>query len=268
MRFVLARCLAVAAALAALAPAPGLADDPVVANLNGSEIRQSDVLRARGRLPASLRNKPLEQIVPLLTTMVIDSRLLADEAREQGIAYEPEVRAQINTVTDLVLEQELLGRVLDRQLTPEAVRARYEELAAQASSREQVRARHILVKTEEAAKQVIGELNAGADFADLARVRSTGPTADTGGDLGYFIRGEMAPAFSEAAFALEPGTYTLTPVQTDFGWHVILVEDRRLADPPPFEEVKEEVRIRLASELRTRYVETLRDKATIERFDR
>ncbi len=262
------RVVAIAAVGAWLAPAAALASDPVVARLNGQEIRQSDVLRARGRLPASLRDKPAEQIVPMLTTIVINSRLLADEARSQGIAYEPQVRRQIDLVTDLVLEQELLDRYLAKQITEAAVRARYEKLAAEVAGTEQIRARHILLRSEDQARDVIRSLGAGRPFEQLARESSVDPTADTGGDLGYFTHGEMAEPFSDAAFRLQPGQFTRNPVQTEFGWHVILVEDRRPAVPPPLSQVRDQIRNLLTAELRKEYVESLRQKATVERFDR
>ena len=263
------RLAAIAALAVALSPAVGLTDDdPVVARLNDVEIRESDVLRARGRLPASLRDMPKERIVPLLTDIVIASRLLADEARKRGIAYEPEVREQIDMVTDLVLEQELLSRELEDELTEADVRARYDELVAETENREQVRASHILLKEKEDAEAVIEELDEGGDFAELAKERSVGPSAEAGGDLGYFTRSEMAAPFSEAAFALEPGQYTREPAKTKFGWHVILVEDRRSVQPPPFDQVREQIRTRLAAELRADYVEDLIEDADLERFDR
>jgi peptidyl-prolyl cis-trans isomerase C len=264
----IARLVAVAALAASLSPTAGLASDPVVAKLNGQEIRQSDVLRARGRLPASLRDKPAEQIVPMLTTIVINSRLLADEARSQGIDREPQVQRQIDLVTDLVLEQELLDRYIEKQLTEAAIRARYEKLAAEAAGSEQIRARHILLRSEDDARDVIQSLGAGRSFEALARDRSTDPTADTGGDLGYFTRGEMAEPFSDAAFKLQPGQFTRNPVQTEFGWHVILVEDRRPAVAPPLSQVRDKIRNLLVAELRNEYLASLRGKATVERFDR
>ena len=132
---------------------------------------------------------------------------------------------------------------------------------------EEVHARHILVKTEDEAKDVIKQLDAGKDFAELAKEKSTDPNKDDGGDLGYFTRGRMVKEFEDAAFSLEKGTYSKTPVKTDFGYHVIKVEDKRDAPPPPFEQVQDQVRQLV---MRDKYLALLNDakaKAKVEITD-
>lgn len=260
--------LAVLAVVAShTAPAADEADDStVVAIVDGEEITRADVMMARNRLPAQLRELPEEQILPILINVVIDSRLIANQARKEGIAKEPEVVAQMELVQDMVLEQTLLTRHLQGKVTEDALRARYEETTKDEQAREQVHARHILVAERSEAEEVIQKLDDGADFNKLAEEVSTDPAAEAGGDLGYFGRGEMIPAFSQVAFALEPGTYSKTPVQTEFGWHVIKVEDRRIGEPPPFEQVQGQLQQQMAMELRTAYVEQLREQAEIERL--
>ena len=127
-------------------------------------------------------------------------------------------------------------------MTDADVKARYDKEVAALPKQEEVHARHILVKTEDEAKDVIKQLDAGKDFAELAKEKSTDPNKDDGGDLGYFSRGRMVKEFEDAAFALEKGTYSKTPIKTDFGYHVIKVEDKRDAPPPPFDQVKDQVR--------------------------
>ena len=117
---------------------------------------------------------------------------------------------------------------------------------------------------EEAAREVIGLLDGGADFAELAKERSTGPSGPKGGDLGYFSAGQMVPEFSQAAAALEPGSYTKEPVKTQFGWHVIKLEDRRIAAPPPFEEIEQQLREQVARETLKVVLDGLREDADIE----
>lgn len=262
------RFLGAFAVLAVLAPhAVTAADDStVLATVDGEEITRADVIMARNRLPPQLRELPEQQILPILINVVIDSRLIANQARKEGIAKEPEVIAQMELVQDMVLEQTLLTRHLQGKMTEDALRARYEETTKDEKAREQVHARHILVAEQSQAEDVIRKLDEGADFNKLAEEVSTDPSAQAGGDLGYFSRGDMIPAFSEVAFALEPGSYSKTPVQTEFGWHVIKVEDRRVADPPPFEQVQGQLQQQLAMELRTEYVEQLRQNAEIERL--
>ena len=135
-------------------------------------------------------------------------------------------------------------------------------------SEREIQARHILLETEDAAKDVIAQLENGGIFNDLARELSTGPSAPTGGDLGYFTKERMIPAFSEAAFALDVGEYTKTPVETEFGWHVILVEDARDTQPPSFEENRPQLLQTEALKVYEQIIEGLRGKADIERFER
>ena len=262
------RSLAALTVLAAIAPRAVAAadDDAVLATVNGEEITRTDVMMARNRLPAQLREMPEEQVLPILINLVIDSRLIAKQARKEGIADEPEVKAQVELVQDMVLEQTLLTRHLQDKISEEALRERYENMIKDEKAREQVHAKHILVAERSQAEEAIRKLDEGAEFDQLAEEVSAGPSAEAGGDLGYFSRGDMIPAFSEVAFALEPGTYSRTPVQTEFGWHVIKVEDRRVADPPPFEQVQGQLQQQLAMELRTQYVEQLREKAEITRL--
>lgn len=262
------RSAAVAIMIAGTAGPAAAADDPVVARVDGEDIRASDVMRGESRLPAQLREAPPSVTLPMLITLGIDQRLLADEARREGLDQTPEVRGQMRFMEELVLEQALLRRRLEKDLTPAAVKARYDTLVADMKDQEEVRARHILVEDEATAKEIIGELQKGADFETLAKARSIGPSKEAGGDLGYFLRGQMVPEFSDAAFALKPGSFTDTPVETQFGWHVIKVEDRRKPKPPPFAEVEDRVREEMARELRETYLEQLRKDAKIERFDR
>lgn len=258
------------ALLVALAPyavaAAEQSEDPLLATVNGEEIHKSDAMRALGRIPPQMRQLPEEQLLPSLVNIMIDTRLLADKAEKEGLPDDPEVAAQLNFARNVVLEQMLLNRYLEEHINEETLRERYDELVKNTADREQVHARHILVEDEETAKEVIAKLDEGADFAELAEEMSTGPSGGSGGDLGYFSRDDMIPAFADAAFALEPGSYTKTPVKTEFGWHVIKVEDRKTADPPSFEQVEDQLRQEVARELRAKYVEGLRADAEIEKF--
>jgi peptidyl-prolyl cis-trans isomerase C len=241
-------------------------EDPVVATVDGAEIRRSQALEVRRRLPAQMQQVPDDLIMPVLVNIVIDTKLVAAEARRQNLQDDPKVREQMAKLEELILEQYLITRTVEKSLTDEALKERYQEMVETSGGQEEIRARHILLEKEEEAREVIAELRKGADFAELAKEKSTGPSAPQGGDLGYFSQGDMAPAFSEAVFALEAGAFTEEPVQTQFGWHVIKVEDRRTKEPPTFEEVSDQLRGELAREARGAYIEELREKATIERM--
>jgi len=165
-----------------------------------------------------------------------------------------------------VLQRVLLERQINEQITETALREAYDKMIADAVTAEQINARHILVESEADAKQVIEELNGGADFAELAKTKSTGPSGPKGGDLGYFEKGQMVPEFSEAAFALKIGEFTKEPVKTQFGWHVIKLEDRRTAEPPSFEASQDQLKAQLSQQIGSVYIKGLRETATIERF--
>ena len=147
------------------------------------------------------------------------------------------------------------------------VKARYEAEAKKLANIEQIKARHILVKTEDGAKAIIAELKGGGDFAELAKKKSTGPSATDGGDLGFFGKGQMVPAFEKAAYALNAGAFSETPVKTQFGWHVIKVEERKKADIPSFEEMEPAIRDRLSQDAGSAYIMKLRKEAKITRFN-
>lgn len=240
------------------------ADDPVVAKVNGAEIRRSDVVAAQASLPREYQAVPIEQIYEPLLNSLIDSKLVAADARKQGMQNDAAFKAELDRVTDQLLERYAVRKVLESALTDEALRKRYDSSKKEAAK--EVHARHILLKTEDDAKAVIKELDGGADFAELAKTKSTGPSAPRGGDLGFFGAGQMVPEFEAAAFALETGKYTKEPVQTQFGFHVIKVEETRDAQPPSFEDSVEDLRTEIAQETGTAYVEKLRGAAKVERF--
>ncbi|MGI9464977.1 MAG: peptidylprolyl isomerase, partial [Aestuariivirgaceae bacterium] len=151
------------------------------------------------------------------------------------------------------------------KITDEQVRARYDDVIGKQPAETEIRARHILSKTEDEAKAIIAELDKGGDFAELAKAKSTGPSGPRGGDLGFFGKGQMVPQFEKAAFALEPGAHSPAPVQTQFGWHVIKIEESREKPKPAFDTVKDQVRNAIAGERIQAALQELRAKVKIER---
>ncbi len=253
------------AAVFAAVPLAVAQDDPVVAKVDGAEIYQSDVMSAQQSLPQEYQALPIEQIYPALLTSLIDSKLVAVNARDQGLQNDPAFKAQLERVTDQLLERHAVRKVVEAALTEENLRKVYESKSKEGST--EVKARHILLKTNDDAVAVIKELDGGADFIELAKEKSTGPSAPRGGDLGFFGAGQMVPEFEAAAFGLDAGSYTKDPVQTQFGYHVILVEEKRQTEPPSFEDSVEELRTEVAQEAGAAYVEKLREDAEIERFN-
>ncbi|MDA0241004.1 MAG: peptidylprolyl isomerase [Proteobacteria bacterium] len=258
--------MAVPLAYVTHAQAQTSADDPVVAIVNDTKIHLSDVEEARQFLPQEVQAYPFQVLYDHLVTNLIDSQLLAAEARKENLHEEEDFKKRIAGIEQQILRQKLLEKRVTGQVTEEKLRARYSEFVKTQNSSEEVHARHILVETEAKALDVIARLDKGEKFAELAKSVSTGPSGKAGGDLGFFTRERMVPAFSEAAFALARGKMTKKPVQTQFGWHVIMVEEKRQAAPPTFSQAEKELRENLTREVAEEVVKTLRSTASIKRF--
>lgn len=260
-------CAALVVLLSAALPALGqdtAADDPVEAVVNGQEIRRSDVIESAQSLPPAYQQQ-IDQIYPALVERLIDLTLLLEEAKRRDLGADPEVTDRVADYEDQVVREVLLDRQVKEGMTEEAVKARYDQFVAEFQPQSEVHARHILVATEDEAKAIIAELDAGGDFAAIATAKSidTGSGAQ-GGDLGFFTAEQMVPEFSQAAFALEPGAHSTAPVQSQFGWHVIKVEEKRDTQPPSFEEARPEIENQLSQELVNDLVTKLRADAEIE----
>ncbi len=244
-----------------------LAEDKVVATVNGNAVYMSEVVQAAAGLPAQYREAPMAALYPHLLERVIAMRLLAAEGERQELDQTEAFELQMEYAREQLLEQTVLTGVIDAALTDEALQARYQQFLSEQPGGEEIHARHILLETEEAAVELVTQLDGGADFAELAKTHSTGPSGPQGGDLGYFTLGQMVPAFEQAAFALDAGAYTATPVQTQFGWHLILVEDRRAIPPPALAQVEAQLRNEMAREIEVDYVKSMTADASVERFN-
>ncbi|HEY3910535.1 MAG TPA: peptidylprolyl isomerase [Stellaceae bacterium] len=238
----------------------------VVARVNGVELHLADVEAAQQSLPPQAQKLPLAQIYPILLDRLVDGALVTEAGRSEHLDQDPSVQERLKLYQDHLIQQAYIERLLKGAESEDELKARYQKLIQDQPPRQEVRARHILVKTEAEAKSIIAQLDKGADFATLAKKYSTDPGAASGGDLGYFTRDDMVPAFSAAAFALPVGKYTETPVKTEFGWHVILVEDRQVKKPPSFEEARAEVTRLVAHDIISAKLKQLRGNAKVETF--
>lgn len=242
--------------------------DPVVAKVNGQPIHLSDLQGAAQTLPENLRGAPPKTLYPLLLDQLIDGRALAAEARKTGLDKDPAVQRQVTAAADRALESAMLSKEVSPSITDAAVRARYDKQIAGKPGEEEVHAKHILVDNEDQAKKIIADLKSGADFATLAKQYSKDPSAaQQGGDLGFFKKDEMVPEFATAAFALQPGQVSQTPVHSQFGWHVILVVERRRAEPPNFDQARDELRQRTIQEGVQKVVAKARQSVAVEKFN-
>ncbi len=249
-----------AVALIAIAAANGAAyaqdaaADPVVAKVGASEIHESELKLAIAGLDPQLANLPDDQKRVAALSSIIDVKLLAADADKEGLQDSADFKQRLAFLTDRELHNAYFKKHVVDAVTPEEVKARYDKEIAAVTPEDEVHARHILVKTEEEAKAVIKELDAGKDFVEIAKEKSTDPNKSEGGDLGYFAKGRMVPEFENAAFALEKGAYSKEPVKTQFGFHVIKVEDKRKQQPPALEQVEPQVRQLV---MRDKYLELL-----------
>ena len=241
-------------------------NDPVVATVDGEKVMLSDLQALHADLPEQIRKVPLEQIYRPLLEQVIQMKLLSARARAVGLDRSPPIERRLRTLADRVLQQAYLADHIDKAVTEGQLARAYEAFAASHRGDEEAKARHILVKTKKEAMAVIEALDKGGRFAELARKRSIGPSKTGGGDLGWFAKGQMVKPFADAAFALKKGAYTGVPVKTQFGWHVILLEDRRRKAPPPFEAKRADLKAELGRELAVAEIERLRKSASIVRF--
>ena len=242
-------------------------ENPVVARVNGHEIRQSNVRAAFRRLPAQYQQVPIDVILPQLIEQLVTNRLMEAAGRAMDLQNDEAVQQQIRDFEAAAIQQAYMQRKISEQVTEEAIGNVYEETYGSADGPEEVRASHILVATEEEGTAILKELADGANFAKLARERSTGPTGPNGGDLGYFTRDAMVAPFSAAAFSLEIGAIGPDPVKTQFGWHVIKTVDKRRQPPADLEESRAQIQDLLTREFVTAHMAELRANAEIETFN-
>lgn len=241
------------------------ADDTVVAIVNGDKILKKDVMGALKNLP--IKEADAEKVFPMVVEQVIAEKLIDGETVKAKIEESAAFKERLETVKAQMAKQMYIEQIIKDKVSDKAVKAEYEKFKAENKGKTEVHARHILVPTEEEAVQVIKDLDAGKKFEDLAKQRSSGPAAQNGGDLGYFVKEEMLPEFSEQAFKIKSGTYSKTPVQTKFGWHVIKVEDKRDRAIPAFKEVEMAIRNKLGQQAVEKLLHDLSAKADIQRFD-
>ncbi len=256
-----------APAPAAAPAAPARPVDPVLARVNGSEIRMSDLSVLAQSLPEEARQLPPAQLYPQLLDQAIDGKALVALAKKEKLDANPEVARAMTLAAERTLQSALVSREVGPSVDETKVRARFDKEIAGKPGVEEIHARHILVATEEQAKKLIAELKAGGDFAALAKTNSTDPGAASGGDLGFFKATDMLPEFSTAAFALKPGQVSDTPVQTRYGWHIIKVEERRNAAAPTYEQAHDELRQAMISEGISKLLAGARTQVKVERYN-
>ena len=239
-------------------------DDPVVARVNGTDVRQSDLAAAEEDLGSNIPQMTPEAKRDYLITFVGDMILVAKAAEAKKMGDSDDFKRKLAYARTKLLMEQLLQTEAKAAVNEPAMRKVYDEAIGQMKKEPEVRARHILVETEDEAKAVAAELKKGADFAELAKTKSKNPGSADGGDLGYFTKDQMVPEFSEVAFKLDKGALS-DPVKSQFGWHVIKVEDKRERQPPEFEKVKDQLENFLVRKSQSELITKLRAEGKVER---
>ena len=268
LSFAVGGCFALAMMSALIPGSVRAADDPVLAKVDGSEIRKSDVAMAMEELGPSLAQMDPATRDQNVLSLLINMKVAVKAAEDKKIGDSEEFKKRLAFARDQLLMADLLTSEGKAAVTDAAVKKFYDDEAKRISAEQEVHARHILVDTEEEAKAVKAELDKGADFAELAKKKSKAAGPGDGGDLGFFSKDQMVKEVSDVAFSLEPGKIS-DPVKSQFGWHIIKVEEKRNRKPPEFtDEVKSEIQNILAENARRAYFTKLREAAKVERFDK
>jgi len=245
------------------APAPA---DPaeVVATINGAPITRQDVLDSASDLPPQYLAQ-IDKLFPQLLNRLIGIKLVEAKGREQGLADDPEVKRAVKAAEEEAISRTYIQKVIDTKVTDAAIQGLYDADLKEHPPQIEVRASHILVKTEEEAKAIIEELNKGADFAAVAKEKSIDKgSGQNGGDLNWFTKDTMVKEFSDAAFAMQRGDVSKAPVKSQFGWHIIKITDSRMQTPVPLEQRKDDLRKSLTQEAVHEEVQGLIGAAKVE----
>jgi peptidyl-prolyl cis-trans isomerase C len=243
--------------------APAADTSEVIATVNGAPITRNLFEVYKAQRNQGRPGDPNGQNPEVVLDELINLELASQDGIRQGIDQQSEIVAQIAQQRRAVVASATLQQQLaDHPVTDEELQAFYTEKTADVG--QEFKARHILLKDEETAKNMIAELDKGADFGELAKEHSTGPSGPKGGELGWFAPGQMVKPFSDAVAKLEKGAYTKEPVKTQFGWHVIMLDDVRDLTPPPLEQVKKQLKVVMQNQRLKDYVAGLREKAAIE----
>jgi peptidyl-prolyl cis-trans isomerase C len=255
------------AAALALSSIPASAQDAkVLARVDGIEITEKDVATATAEIGSEIASIPVEDRQRVLVQFLIENQLLAAAAESSKLTETPGFENRLEYYKRRALRDLYFEKNVRDKVTEDSAKKIYESQVAKLKNEEEIRARHILLKTEGEAKDVVERIHRGDDFAELAKELSQGPSKTQGGDLGYFSKGQMVPAFEKAAFELKKGEIS-EPVETQFGWHVIKLEDTRVKQPPSFDEVKERIIAALIQQKAQEVLQQLQSKAKVEIVD-
>lgn len=237
----------------------------ITATVNGMNVYKEDVLASMKKL--SVKEDEMEKVYSIVLSQMVTDKLLEAKMKEAKIEEDAVYQEKFKELKNQLRKTMFFEKLIAENIKEDQLKKEYDVIKAENSGKKEAHARHILVKTEEEAKQVINDLDKGASFAGLAKERSSDVTAKNGGDVGFFAEGEILPEFSKAAFALKPGQYTREPVKTALGYHVIYLEGTRDRKVPDYEDVKTNIRNNLAQKMVFSMVRDMRKDADVKMYD-
>ncbi len=242
-------------------------ENPVLAKVDGQEIRRLEVMNLVNAMPPQMRQIPLMQLYPMALEQVIANKIVDAKAVNSGLENDKDVQKQVFDAKQQIIRAKFLENEIKSRVSEERIRAKYEEYLKNFPDIEEVKAAHILVDDEKLAKEIIKKLDKGADFAALAKEYSKDGSAQNGGDLGYFAKNEVVPEFAEVAFSTKVGTYAKKPVKSDFGYHIVRVDEKRKRPPEAYEKIAPMLEQELHRVAFEEIMSEWKSAAKIERFD-
>lgn len=242
--------------------------NPTVATLNGIEIKRLDILNFIQTLPAETQQLPVGQLFPLAVEQVINAAIISEKVKGVNLDNDPVVKQNLAQAKEQIIRTVFLQKEVEKTMTDERLQEAYEAYKKGVPQPEEANARHILVEDEAFAKELIAKLDAGEDFEKLAKDNSKDKASgEKGGDIGFFTKTDVVPEFANAAFSMDVGTYTKEPVKSQYGYHVIKLEERRTRPVPSFEESKPFLESQLRGAVLNKLIQDWRGAAKVERFD-
>ena len=254
------------------APAPQQEIDiepgnPVVAKIGEDEITRMDIFNFIQTLPPQTRQLPMQQLFPMATAQVVNMRLVNEKSQKAKIDNDPLVKERLEAAKREIIPAVYLQRAVEKAIDEERLQSAYDTYTRNFPQTEEVKARHILVEDETKATDLIKQLSEGGSFEELAKEHSTDTTSENGGLLGYFVQAEVVPEFGSAAFTQEIGAVSEKPIKSQFGYHIIKVEEKRMRPPASFEQAKPFLQGQLRQIVTNEIVQKWRDEAGVVVFD-
>lgn len=241
--------------------------NPVVAKVGDEEIMRLDVLNFITQLPPNIRQLPIGQLFPLAQEQVINAKIVEMNIDTDSVEQDEEVQQKIEMAKEQIIRAAYLEQQVAKKMTDKRLKEAYDEFVKEQPDVQEAKAAHILVEDEATANEILTKLKDGGDFAELAKEYSTDNTAENGGNLGYFAKSDVVPEFAEATFDLKEGQVTQEPVQTQFGYHIIKLEEKRQRPKPTFEEAKQFLQNDVQRQLLEEMMSDWREDASIEKYD-